>query len=78
MTTSTNQTGSLDAATVRRFLDGDQHLLRERLRELLSGEQFAPVSELPRAEYRTLAQQRVDALGSLGWLALGAPAASSP
>jgi acyl-CoA oxidase len=44
----------LDGAALRRLLDGDHAELRDAMRALLSRPDFAPVSDIPRAEYREL------------------------
>src|SRR4051812_50086071 len=58
---------AVDAASLRRFLDGEYREIRERVRERMADEQYAPVpGDIDRDEYRELVMKWMKALADEG------------
>ena len=66
MTEPATPTTGPDTETLTRFLDGEYREIRELARERLTETRFAPVSGLPRDEYRALVTEWLQVLADTG------------
>jgi acyl-CoA oxidase len=64
---------TVDAAALQRVLDGEYAALRERIREVLSRPQFAPIAEIGREQYRETVMSWALELADEGVTAPGFP-----
>ena len=62
-----------DPAALCRFLDGDKHDIKERVRARMDDPEFAPVGLIPREEYREQVLNWMRALAESGETGLGFP-----
>lgn len=63
----------VDDAELRGLLDGRWAYVRERARDVLQGEDFAPVTGLPMEDHRALTTERLGKLAGTGMQAYGFP-----
>ena len=68
-------TASPDPGALCRFLDGDKHEIKQRVRERMTDGEFAPVGLIPREEYREQVLKWMRALAESGETGLGFPEA---
>src|SRR4051795_10943508 len=61
------------AEALRHFLDGEHRWIRERVRQVLSRPEFAPVSGITRDEHREVVLEWMRALAEEGGTKLGFP-----
>jgi acyl-CoA oxidase len=73
MATTSPETEQFDPRGLQKLLDGRYAELREQIREVLSGPQFAPVIALPTSDYRELVLQWAQTLAKEGLTAPGFP-----
>src|SRR5215218_6441027 len=57
---------AVDSAALCRFLDGEHHEIKQRVRERMKEPDFRPVSDLPREEYRKRVLEWLVALAKSG------------
>jgi acyl-CoA oxidase len=64
---------SVDAETLRCFLDGEHREIREMVREMLAKPEFAPPRDVTRDEHRALVFKRMRAMAEQGGTSIGFP-----